>query len=188
MIATEPLTDEQLAPIGWQGEQGIEDARNLIHYYRLTPDKRIVMGGGPVGLTYGGKLEADTDEGAFAHLEEHIAFLWPHLRGVGDHPPLGRAVLGHARSHAAIGYAGRARRRLQPRLHRSRCLDEPPQRAGPARSAARARQRARRGVSVRRTARAIPWPAEPLASAAAHTLRGYLRAEDAFYERKLPAL
>ena len=46
MIATEPLTDEQLAPIGWQGKQGLEDARNLIHYYRLTPDQRIVMGGG----------------------------------------------------------------------------------------------------------------------------------------------
>jgi glycine/D-amino acid oxidase-like deaminating enzyme len=54
MIATEPLTDEQLAPIGWEGRQGLEDARNLIHYYRLTPDKRIVMGGGPVGLTYAG--------------------------------------------------------------------------------------------------------------------------------------
>ena len=33
MIATEPLSDEQLAPIGWEGLQGIEDARNLIHYY-----------------------------------------------------------------------------------------------------------------------------------------------------------
>jgi hypothetical protein len=42
--------DQQLAEIGWRGFQGLEDARNLIHYYRLTPDRRIVMGGGPVGL------------------------------------------------------------------------------------------------------------------------------------------
>ncbi|MBW2364040.1 MAG: FAD-dependent oxidoreductase [Deltaproteobacteria bacterium] len=53
MIATEPLTDKQLEPIGWKGFEGVEDARNLIHYYRLTPDKRLVMGGGPVGLTWG---------------------------------------------------------------------------------------------------------------------------------------
>src|ERR1039458_3367991 len=43
MIATEPLSDEQLGPIGWNGHEGIEDARNLIHYYRLTPDRRIVL-------------------------------------------------------------------------------------------------------------------------------------------------
>jgi hypothetical protein len=44
MIATAPLTAEQLAPIGWEGQQGLDDAHNLIHYYRLTPDHRIVMG------------------------------------------------------------------------------------------------------------------------------------------------
>ena len=52
MIATEPLTPAQLEPIGWKGFEGVEDARNLIHYYRRTPDNRLVMGGGPVGLTY----------------------------------------------------------------------------------------------------------------------------------------
>ena len=50
MIAMGPLTDEQFAPIGWAGRQRLEDVHNLIHYYRLTPDRRIVMGGGPVGL------------------------------------------------------------------------------------------------------------------------------------------
>ena len=82
MIATEPLSDEQLAPIGWQGGQGIEDARNLIHYYRLTPHKRIVLGGGPVGLTANGNLDRDSDEQAWRHLEEHLHWLWPHLADV----------------------------------------------------------------------------------------------------------
>jgi glycine/D-amino acid oxidase-like deaminating enzyme len=82
MIATEPLSDEQLAPIGWDGAQGVEDARNLIHYYRLTPDRRIVMGGGPVGLTAGGRLDRDADESAWAHLEGHLRWLWPHLADV----------------------------------------------------------------------------------------------------------
>jgi glycine/D-amino acid oxidase-like deaminating enzyme len=34
MIATEPLVEDQLGPIGWAGGQGVEDARNPIHYYR----------------------------------------------------------------------------------------------------------------------------------------------------------
>ena len=31
----------------------------------------------------------------------------------------------------------------------------------------------------------IPWPPEPLQSGVTHALRGYLRAEDGFYERGL---
>ncbi|NIP79916.1 MAG: oxidoreductase, partial [Gemmatimonadetes bacterium] len=38
MQATEPLTEEQLEPIGWDGYEGVEDARNLIHFYRRTMD------------------------------------------------------------------------------------------------------------------------------------------------------
>ncbi len=128
MIATEPLSDEQLAPIGWQGDQGLEDARNLIHYYRLTPDKRIVMGGGPVGLRYGSGLDGDSDEDAWRHLEQHIAFLWPHLRRRGHHAPLGRAVLGDARPDAGHRLRRRPARRLQPGLHRPRRLRQPPER------------------------------------------------------------
>ena len=82
MIATEPLTDEQLAPIGWSGRQGLEDARNLIHDYRITPDHRIVIGGGPVGLGPGADLDHDRDKKAWAHLEQHVRWLWPHLSDV----------------------------------------------------------------------------------------------------------
>jgi glycine/D-amino acid oxidase-like deaminating enzyme len=82
MVATEPLTDAQLARIGWEAGHGLEDARNLIHYYRLTPDRRIVIGGGPVGLTAGGDLDGDRNEGAWRHLENQIRWLWPHLSDV----------------------------------------------------------------------------------------------------------
>ena len=34
--------------------------------------------------------------------------------------------------------------------------------------------------------RVIPWPPEPLRSAAAHAIRAYLQIEDWVYERKLP--
>jgi hypothetical protein len=33
--------------------------------------------------------------------------------------------------------------------------------------------------------RVIPWPPEPLRSAAAHAIRAYLRIEDWAYERKM---
>jgi glycine/D-amino acid oxidase-like deaminating enzyme len=80
MIATEPLTGQQLEPLGWQGREGIEDARNLIHYYRITPDNRLVIGGGPVGLTYANDLDADSSQPAWQHLEEHMRWLFPSLK------------------------------------------------------------------------------------------------------------
>jgi glycine/D-amino acid oxidase-like deaminating enzyme len=184
MIATEPLTDEQLAPIGWEGRQGLEDARNLIHYYRLTPDKRIVMGGGPVGLTYAGKLDADSDEQTFRHLEDHIHFLWPHLVGVRVTHRWGgpfsvttdlTPALGHVGDHRAVYSLG--------------CIGH-----GVSMSYVNGRELA--GLLLERPAtdlppcpfinrRMVPWPPEPLQSGATHALRGYLRAEDGFYERGL---
>jgi glycine/D-amino acid oxidase-like deaminating enzyme len=46
-IATEPLTDEQLARTGWdRSRQPLGDFRNMFHYFRLTKDNRITYGGG----------------------------------------------------------------------------------------------------------------------------------------------
>jgi glycine/D-amino acid oxidase-like deaminating enzyme len=188
MIATAPLSDEQLAPIGWAGGQGVEDARNLIHYYRLTPDRRIVMGGGPVGLTYAGSLDRDSDEKAWRHLEEHIHWLWPHLAGIEiTHrwggpfsvtmdltPALG--YLGDRRSVFSLGCIGHgvSMSYLNGRLLRDLLLD------GPDTELARTCPFVNRKI--------VPWPPEPLQTVAARTLRGYLRAEDAVHERLLTAL
>ena len=43
-LMTEPLSDEQLTSIGWDGRQGIGDCANRFHYYRLS-DNRILFGG-----------------------------------------------------------------------------------------------------------------------------------------------
>jgi glycine/D-amino acid oxidase-like deaminating enzyme len=184
MIATTPLTEEQLAPIGWAGNQGIEDARNLIHYYRLTPDKRIVMGGGPVGLTYANKLDADSDEKAFKHLEDHIAFLWPHLKGVAITHRWGGPFSVTLNLTPALGYAGDKRA-----VYSLGCI-------GHGVSMSHLNSCVLRDLILERETELvemcpfvnrhlIAWPPEPLSSAAAHALRGYLRAEDGFYERGL---
>ncbi len=186
MIATEPLTDAQLDPIGWQGGQGIEDARNLIHYYRLTPDKRIVLGGGPVGLTANGSLDADSDERAWRHLERYLRWLWPHLSDIAITHRWGGPFSVTLDLTPALGYLGEAR----TAVYALGCIGH-----GVSMSYLNGRVLADLllgdGDGIARECpfvnrRVLPWPREPLASVAEHAIRGYLRAEDAFYEDVLP--
>jgi len=45
IVMTEPLTDEQLASVGWKNRQGVYDTRTQLNYMRLTADNRILFGG-----------------------------------------------------------------------------------------------------------------------------------------------
>ncbi|PYB69858.1 NAD(P)/FAD-dependent oxidoreductase [Rhizobium wuzhouense] len=45
VLATEPLTAEQLSRLGWKNRQGIYDTRTQLNYMRLTRDNRIIFGG-----------------------------------------------------------------------------------------------------------------------------------------------
>ena len=188
MVATEPLSKEQLELIGWQGRQGVEDARNLIHYYRITPDDRIVMGGGPVGLKAHNDLDKDSDERAWRHLEEHIHWLWPHLEGLAVTHRWGGPFSVTMDLTPALGYVGDDRRAV----YSLGCIGH-----GVAMSylngVVLAQMLLRPGEPpacecpfVDR--RVLPWPDEPLSTVAKHVLRDYLRAEDAFYERGLARL
>jgi glycine/D-amino acid oxidase-like deaminating enzyme len=188
MIATEPLSDAQLGPIGWNGHEGIEDARNLIHYYRLTPDRRIVLGGGPVGLPARNSLDVDTDERAWRHLEEHLMWLWPHLDRVRVTHRWGGPFSVTADLTPAIGYVGDHR----TAVYSLGCIGH-----GVAMSYLNGKVLTELLLGgddglgddcpfVNR--RVIPWPPDPFASAIKHTLRGYLAAEDTFYETVLPKL
>lgn len=49
IIATEPLSQEQLDRIGWTNRQGVYDTRTQLNYMRMTKDNRITFGG---RLTY----------------------------------------------------------------------------------------------------------------------------------------
>ena len=184
MVATEPLTPEQLAPIGWEGKQGVEDARNLIHYYRLTPDNRLVMGGGPVGLTYGARLDGDNDSNAWEHLERHIHFLFPNLHGVRITHRWGGPFSVTMDLAPALGYLGDHRV-----IYTLGCI-------GHGVSSSHLNAQAIRDLLLERQSelldcpfinrRVISWPPEPLRFAAAVSLRGYLKLEDGLYERSLP--
>ncbi len=82
IVATEPLSAKHFAAIGWRNRQGVEDARNLLHYYRILPDNRLLVGGGPVGLSFGGNMNRDSSASAWQHLEEHMRLVFPALRDV----------------------------------------------------------------------------------------------------------
>lgn len=81
-LMTEPLTDEQMASLGWKGRQGVGDAANFFHYYRLTSDNRILWGGYDVVHHYGGKVRPEFDQRpeTFLKLSEHFFATFPSWR------------------------------------------------------------------------------------------------------------
>jgi glycine/D-amino acid oxidase-like deaminating enzyme len=184
MIATEPLSAKRLDPIGWRGFEGVEDARNLVHYYRLTPDLRLVIGGGPVGLTWANALGADDSDEAWTHLLRHMVWLFPSLSGVKITHRWGGPFSVTANLTPALGYLGDKRA-----VYSLGCI-------GHGVSLSHLNAHTLTDLLLGRKSdltdcpfvngRVIPWPPEPLRMAVAGALRGYLRAEDWAYERRLP--
>lgn len=184
MVVTEPLTPQQMDSIGWRNRQGIEDARNLVHYFRLTADNRLAMGGSDVSLAYGKDMERDLNPRIFADLERDVVRLFPTLSGVRFTHRWGGPVSVPIDMAPAIGFIGDARA-----VYSLGCVGH--------------------GVSMTHlngwtvadlilerksdltstwfvNRRMIPWPPEPLRLLASQAIRGYLRLEDALYERDLP--
>lgn len=82
VAVTEPLNETQRASLNWQGREGFEDGRNFMHYCRLTPDNRLLMGGGPGVLPFGNRMDFDNSPEILAHLVASIEKTFPQLRGI----------------------------------------------------------------------------------------------------------
>jgi glycine/D-amino acid oxidase-like deaminating enzyme len=84
VLVTEPLSAQQRASVGWRRRQGIGDAGNRFHYYRLTADHRILWGGYDAIYRRGGPVGPHLDdyEPTFARLAQHFATTFPQLAGV----------------------------------------------------------------------------------------------------------
>ncbi|MGB7981447.1 MAG: FAD-dependent oxidoreductase [Candidatus Nanopelagicales bacterium] len=106
IVLTEPLTDAQLETIGWRGREGVEDSRNLVHYYRLTPDNRLLIGGRDVKLGDGVTMGFDADEAVWAALREDVRRMFPGLADVRFSHAWGGAVSATLDMFPAIGYLG----------------------------------------------------------------------------------
>ncbi|WP_238161512.1 NAD(P)/FAD-dependent oxidoreductase [Kribbella antibiotica] len=84
VLASEPLSPAQLASIGWQNRQGVGDASNLFHYYRLTRDNRIIWGGYTPLYHFGSRINPAYEQRDTIHtmLAEHFFTTFPQLEGL----------------------------------------------------------------------------------------------------------
>ena len=73
LLATEPLSAEQIERVGWQNRQGIYDTRTQMNYMRLTKDNRIIFGG-RLGYFYGGNPDPAEDKTKKPYLRLAAAF------------------------------------------------------------------------------------------------------------------
>ena len=79
-VATEPAP-ELLERIGWTGGEAITDGRMFVHYFRTTPDGRVVMGSGAGPIGRGGRIDGrlTVDPASAARAEAGLRFLLPGL-------------------------------------------------------------------------------------------------------------
>jgi glycine/D-amino acid oxidase-like deaminating enzyme len=181
MVITEPLTPEQLDSIGWRQRSGLEDARNLVHYLRLTVDNRIAIGGSDVTLSYGRSMDRDLNATTFRQLEQDTVTLFPSLQGVKFAFRWGGPVSVPIDMAPAIGSVGDARA-----WYSLGCVGHgvAPTHLNGQTLADLLLERRTDLTSVwfvrRRT---LPWPPEPLRWLASQAILGYLHAEDWWYER-----
>lgn len=119
-VMTEPAEDE-LAAMGWVGEEGLADLRMFLHYFRKTPDGRVLMGSGSGPIGYGRRVGARNlthDEESVARAEIGLRRILPGLHDTplagawggpidvsADRLPFFKTVP-NTRIHYACGFSG----------------------------------------------------------------------------------
>ena len=77
VMVTRPLTDDELQAQGWFSDQMAYDTRNLLHYFRLMPDRRFLFG------MRGGLFASPRAEASIRRLlRKHFETMFPAWRGV----------------------------------------------------------------------------------------------------------
>ena len=111
VLATEPLTDAQLATLGWDPSIGIGDSGNQFHYYRVTPDQRILWGGYDAIYHFGRSIDDDHEDrtATYRVLAEHFAETFPQLDGIRFTHRWGGVIDTSTRFCAFFGRAHRGR-------------------------------------------------------------------------------
>ncbi|MDX1873719.1 FAD-dependent oxidoreductase [Mycolicibacterium sp. 120266] len=84
VLATEPLTTDQLASLGWEQNQGLTDAGNQFHYFRRTRDDRILWGGYDAVYHFGNRVAPELEQRDASHrlLARHFRETFPQLADV----------------------------------------------------------------------------------------------------------
>ena len=84
-LVSEPLSPAQRESIGWARRQGLSDANNQFHYFRLTADDRILWGGYDAIHHFGSRVGPELDQRpqTFDRLEAQFFRAFPQLDGLG---------------------------------------------------------------------------------------------------------
>ncbi|MFE2878025.1 NAD(P)/FAD-dependent oxidoreductase [Streptomyces roseus] len=106
-LMTEPLTADQLKAIGWNNRQGLGDSANQFHYFRITPENRILWGGYDAIYPYRGKLDSEYDHRpeTYLKLAQHFFAAFPQLEGIKFSHAWGGAIDTCSRFSAFFGTA-----------------------------------------------------------------------------------
>jgi glycine/D-amino acid oxidase-like deaminating enzyme len=120
VVLTEPVP-ELIEQIGWTGGEAVVDGRMFLHYFRTTPDGRVLMGSGSGPIGFRGRLDGrfTSDAPTAARAEAGLRRLLPALGGAkverawggpidvsADHLPFFGTVPGRGRVHYGLGYSG----------------------------------------------------------------------------------
>lgn len=114
ILVSRPLTQAELLDQGWTSRQMVCDSRNLLHYFRLLPDNRMLFGlRGSVRTTEGtlartrAKARQDFDAFFPAWRQVETPYFWSGLICMTrDLVPFAGAVPGLDGAYAAFGYHG----------------------------------------------------------------------------------
>ena len=106
ILVSRPLSEAEIAAQGWHSEQMVVDTRNLLHYLRLLPDRRMLLGVRGVGPCHEVGHGGNTAEGArglrphvpgMAACRDALFLVRPHLHDAPPHP-VSRGVARDGRS------------------------------------------------------------------------------------------
>jgi glycine/D-amino acid oxidase-like deaminating enzyme len=111
VLATEPLTPQQLAAVGWRDRMGVSDSGNQFHYYRLTADDRVLWGGYDAIYHFGRRTAPELEDRRSTQrlLAEHFHDTFPQLREVRFTHRWGGVIDTSTRFCAFFGLAQRGR-------------------------------------------------------------------------------
>jgi gamma-glutamylputrescine oxidase len=118
-IATEPLAKEAREALGWKGRQALWEEGHVYHFLRLTPDDRVLIGGGGATYLAWDGMTFENRAAVFAGLERALHRILPGLSGVRvthrwsgpvafarDFLPSIGTTGRHRNIHYALGYTG----------------------------------------------------------------------------------
>ncbi|MGX5653355.1 NAD(P)/FAD-dependent oxidoreductase [Geodermatophilus nigrescens] len=111
VLVTEPLSDSQMAAVGWANRQGLSDMANQFHYSRVTEDNRILYGGYDAIYHAGRRVRAAYEDrsATYERLASHFLATFPQLEGLRFTHRWGGAIDTSTQFSAFFGLARRGR-------------------------------------------------------------------------------